>query len=92
MPHNVLRVYHYKSHCNAVAFVVVHPKRLELPTFWSVARRSIQLRYECMIFNYGYKCAKRFDTFVLYSIASDLSSVIRANFDFMRYFSFRMKC
>ncbi len=26
--------------------LMVRPKRLELPTFWSVARRSIQLRYE----------------------------------------------
>ena len=29
-----------------VAFLV-HPKRLELPTFRSVAERSIQLSYEC---------------------------------------------
>lgn len=28
--------------------VMVHPKRLELPTFRSVAERSIQLSYECM--------------------------------------------
>lgn len=28
--------------------VMVHPKRLELPTFRSVAERSIQLSYECI--------------------------------------------
>ena len=28
---------------------LMHPRRLELPTFRSVAERSIQLSYECML-------------------------------------------
>ena len=47
---------------------MVHPKRLELPTFWSVARRSIQLRYECMIFNYCINAQS--DSILLYYIPS----------------------
>ena len=37
-----------KSRGGSYTPAMVHPKRLELPTFWSVARRSIQLRYECL--------------------------------------------
>ena len=30
-----------------LGFERIHPERFELPTFWSVARRSIQLSYGC---------------------------------------------
>ena len=36
---------HPGNHCNLLK-TVARSERFELPTFWSVARRSIQLSYE----------------------------------------------
>ena len=48
-------------------FSIIHATRFERATFWSVARRSIQLSYACIL-------CKRNTTFILYEKRRDLSS------------------